>query len=87
MESLNIFLGNAFLALAYLIVKTAIIAILATCDLNRNIPRICTPEIDGNDNFLGEVVDSTGLRERMQELLDQILKYFEAKESEEEEIC
>lgn len=56
-------------------------------DLDCNTPRICTPEYDGNGNFPAEVVDSPEFRERMQELLDQILKYFEAKESEEEEIC
>lgn len=57
------------------------------CDLDCNTPRICSPEYDGNGNFPAEVVDSPEFRERMQELLDQILKYFEAKESEEEEIC
>jgi len=48
---------------------------LATCDLNRNTPRTCTPEIDEDGNFQRAVVDSPELRDRMENLLLEILKH------------
>lgn len=52
-------------------------ALLASGDLNRNISRICKPEIADSDNFSREVVDSEELRSSMKELLNSILKSFE----------
>lgn len=54
-------------------------------DLVRNTPRTCRVEIAGNDNFILEPVDSPELRERMKELFDFIIQYFESHPEVDEE--
>ena len=58
---------------------------MPSCDLNRTIPRNCTPEIVEDDNFPAEIVDNPELRTRMKELMDRILLFFENDSTDEEE--
>ena len=44
---------------------------------DRDSPRISTPEYDENGNLLPDLVDNPALRERMKELLQRILSFFE----------
>ncbi len=56
-----------------------------TCGHDRNSPRTCTAEYTTIGNFVPEIVDNQVLRERMKELLDFILGYFELHPNEEDE--
>lgn len=50
---------------------------MATCDLDCNTPRISRPKIVEEATIQPEPVDSPELRERMKELLEKILSFFE----------
>lgn len=66
-------------------VKTALIAELTTCDLNRDRPRTCTAEVACRCNKESRDVDNPELRARMKILLDIILTHCEAQSDNGEE--
>lgn len=53
---------------------------MAVCDHLRNTPRTCTAENVETGNFQREVVDTPELRDRMEDLLLEILKFFAVQE-------